>query len=160
MLGRSALSGGHDRAVRYIAAEAARMGLEPAGENGTYFQTFDIRERRLDSASRLVVGDAVLRPVADFKVFTFGRGNLRPIAGSQVVFGGIVGDSTTQISVSPVRANDSSPPVSGQNSPRFAHSEAMSRLGYLTIVAASGVPSAAIHTEATLTTACHHSVNA
>jgi hypothetical protein len=98
MLGRSALSGGHDRAVRYIGAEAARMGLEPAGENGTYFQTFDIRERRLDSASRLVVGDAVLRPVADFKVFTFGRGNLRPIAGSQVVFGGIVGDSTTQIS--------------------------------------------------------------
>jgi hypothetical protein len=98
MLGRSALSGGHDRAVRYLAAELARMGLEPAGENGTYLQTFDIRERRLDSASRLVVGNAVLHPVADFKVFPFGRGNLRAIAGEQVVFGGIVGDSTTQIS--------------------------------------------------------------
>jgi hypothetical protein len=98
MLGRSALSGGQDRAVRYIAAEVARMGLKPAGENNTYFQTFDIRERRLDSASRLIVGDAVLRPVTDFKVFPFGRGNLRPVAGAQVVFGGIVGDTTTQIS--------------------------------------------------------------
>src|SRR3954451_24917364 len=98
MLGRSALTGGHDRAVRYIAAEAARMGLNPAGENNTYFQTFDIRERRLDSASRLIVGDVVLRPVVDFKVFPFGRGNLRDLAGAQVVFGGIVGDTSTQIS--------------------------------------------------------------
>jgi hypothetical protein len=36
----------------------------------------------------------------------------------------------------------------------------MPRLGYLTIVSASGVPSAAIHIEAILTAACHHSVNA
>jgi len=45
------------------------MGLQPAGENGTYFQTFVIRERTLDPASRLIVGDSVLRPTADFKVF-------------------------------------------------------------------------------------------
>jgi hypothetical protein len=97
MLGRSALNSGHDRAVRYLAAEVARMGLEPGGENGTYFQTLNIRQRRLDSASRLIVGDTVLRPVTHFKVFPFGRGNLRPVAGAQVVFGGIVGDSSTQI---------------------------------------------------------------
>jgi Peptidase family M28 len=97
MLGRSALNSGHDRAVRYIAAEAARMGLQPAGENGTYFQTFAIRERKLDPVSRIIVGDSVLRPVTDFKVFPFGRGELRPVARAQVIFGGIVGDTSGQI---------------------------------------------------------------
>jgi hypothetical protein len=97
MLGRSALNSGHDRAVRYIAAEAARMGLQPAGENGSYFQTFAIRERKLNPISRVMVGDSVLRPVADFKVFPFGRGELRPVAGTQVIFGGIVGDTSAQI---------------------------------------------------------------
>jgi len=98
MLGRSALNSGHDRAVRYIAAEVARMGLQPAGENGTYFQTFDIRERKLNPGSRIIVGDSVLRPVADFKAFPFGRGELRPVAQTQVIFGGIVGDTIGQIS--------------------------------------------------------------
>jgi len=97
MLGRSALNSGHDRAVRYIAAEAARMGLQPAGENGTYFQTFAIRERKLNPVSRVMVGDSVLRPVADFKLFPFGRGELRPVTGTQVIFGGIVGDTSAQI---------------------------------------------------------------
>jgi hypothetical protein len=97
MLGRSALNSGHDRAVRYIAAEAARMGLQPAGENGTYFQTFAIRERRLNPVSHFIVGDSVLRPVADFKLFPFGRGELRPVASTQVIFGGIVGDTSAQI---------------------------------------------------------------
>jgi hypothetical protein len=98
MLGRSATNSGHERAVRYLAAEVARMGLEPGGENATYFQTFSIRDRRLNSASRLIVDDTVLRPATDFKVFPFGRGELRSVAGAQVVFGGIVGDTSTQIS--------------------------------------------------------------
>jgi hypothetical protein len=38
MLGREAGTIGNYKATAYIAAEAARMGLEPAGDNGTYFQ--------------------------------------------------------------------------------------------------------------------------
>jgi Predicted aminopeptidases len=38
MMGREAGTIGDMKATAYIAAEAARMGLEPAGDNGTYFQ--------------------------------------------------------------------------------------------------------------------------
>ena len=38
MMGREAGTVGDMKATAYIAAEAQRMGLEPAGDNGTYFQ--------------------------------------------------------------------------------------------------------------------------
>jgi hypothetical protein len=97
MLGRSALNPGHQRAVRYLASELKRLGLKPAGEKGTYFQTFHILERRANRASGIVVGDSTLRPGVDFKVLTFGRGQPRPIESAPIIYGGIVGDSTTQI---------------------------------------------------------------
>jgi hypothetical protein len=98
MLGRHFLGVGHDRATAYLAGEAARVGLEPAGENGGWFQTLHMYSRRLSPQSRIVVGDSTLVPVHDFKMFSFGRGQPRDIAGAQVVYGGIVGDTTTQIS--------------------------------------------------------------
>src|ERR687890_108333 len=39
MLGREAGRRGGTKVEEYLAREAARLGLEPAGENGTYFQT-------------------------------------------------------------------------------------------------------------------------
>lgn len=38
MMGRETGTIGNQKATTYIAAEVARMGLEPGGENGTYFQ--------------------------------------------------------------------------------------------------------------------------
>ena len=38
MMGREAGTVGNARATTYLGAEAARLGLEPGGENGTYFQ--------------------------------------------------------------------------------------------------------------------------
>jgi Zn-dependent M28 family amino/carboxypeptidase len=38
MEGRAPGTRGEERAIRYIAGEMERIGLEPAGENGTYFQ--------------------------------------------------------------------------------------------------------------------------
>jgi hypothetical protein len=98
MLGRDALNPGHQRATTYIAGELARMRLVPAGDSGTYFQTFLIRSRRLNPASTIVVKDSVLHPTVDFKVFSFGRGQPRAINAAPVIFGGIAGDTTTQIS--------------------------------------------------------------
>jgi len=97
MLGRDAQSGGHDKAARYLASEAARLGLQPAGESGSWFQTVPLGVRRLSSESRIVVPGATLRPTRDFKVFPVGHGQLRPIAGARVVFGGMVGDTARQI---------------------------------------------------------------
>src|SRR5581483_7127687 len=39
MLGRETGTAGNVKATNYIAAEAAKLGLRPAGENGTFFQT-------------------------------------------------------------------------------------------------------------------------
>src|SRR3954470_5209435 len=39
MMGRESGSLGNFKAAAYVASEFQRLGLEPAGENGTYFQT-------------------------------------------------------------------------------------------------------------------------
>lgn len=98
MLGRSYLGVGHDRATSYLAREASRVGLEPAGENGGWFQTFHMYSRRLSPESRLLAGDSTLAPVRDFKLLSFGLGQPRSLSGAQIIYGGIVGDTSTQIS--------------------------------------------------------------
>lgn len=40
MLGRAAGTIGHYRATEYLASEVERMGLQPGGDSGTYFQTY------------------------------------------------------------------------------------------------------------------------
>jgi hypothetical protein len=45
MLGRQAGYAGNFKMTKYLAAEVARLGLEPGGENGSYFQTVPIRLR-------------------------------------------------------------------------------------------------------------------
>ena len=43
MEGRGSGTPGGDRAARYIAAELARLGLEPGGDAGTFFQEFVVQ---------------------------------------------------------------------------------------------------------------------
>jgi hypothetical protein len=54
MQGRETGKIGDYKATTYIAAEAKRLGLEPAGDNGTYFQTIPLHWLVLDSASHAV----------------------------------------------------------------------------------------------------------
>ena len=98
MLGRSYLNGGHERATRYLAGEAAKIGLQPAGDSGGWFQTFHMYSRRMSPASQIIAGDLTLMPVRDFKLLSFGLGQPRSFEGARVVYGGIVGDTVTQIS--------------------------------------------------------------
>lgn len=44
MGGRGTGSVGHNKTVQYVAAELKRLGIEPAGENGTYFQRVPVRQ--------------------------------------------------------------------------------------------------------------------
>src|SRR5256714_7202505 len=56
MQGRLLATAGNVKAVEYIASEVKRMGLEPMGDNGTYFQTGNLVERKFNPNTDLPVG--------------------------------------------------------------------------------------------------------
>ncbi|MEY2757789.1 MAG: hypothetical protein RIR33_1567 [Pseudomonadota bacterium] len=68
MEGRDTGSAGYDRAAKYVAERFAKAGLQPAGENSTWFQTLPLQELRVEkegTSFELVsnlhgVGDRVL----------------------------------------------------------------------------------------------------
>src|SRR5205085_1046276 len=53
MQGREAGTIGNVKGTDYIAREVQRLGLKPAGDNGTYFQTIPFKTRAVDAASTL-----------------------------------------------------------------------------------------------------------
>jgi hypothetical protein len=91
MQGRKAGTPGNVKGTDYIAHEAQRIGLEPAGENGSWFQTVPMMTRVLDSASALTVGSTTLRPWGDIVPRDQGTG-ARPLDGVQVVYAGVWAD--------------------------------------------------------------------
>ncbi|MDA0310653.1 MAG: M28 family peptidase [Gemmatimonadetes bacterium] len=58
MMGRAAGTESHQRATRYLARRAAEFGLEPGGENGTYFQDVPLTVRAWQSTLE-VEGEAI-----------------------------------------------------------------------------------------------------
>ena len=102
MQGREFSTRGNVMGTDYIAAELKRMGLEPAGENGTYFQTLPVSRRRLDPSASLSVGGATLAPWTDFAPFDQGPG-ARDVNGAAVIYGGVWGDSARLIRAADAR---------------------------------------------------------
>jgi hypothetical protein len=104
MEGRDTGRRGGVRSANYIAAELKRLGIEPAGDNGTYFQAIPWIFRRPDTTSSLEVAGTRLRSGVDFFLLPklgpalalggqpFGAG----FQGEAVatVYGGRIGDST------------------------------------------------------------------
>jgi hypothetical protein len=91
MLGREAGTPGNVKGTNYIAAEIKRLGLIPAGDSGTYFQTIPLKTRAFDTTSTFTVGATALTPLVDFAP------NVRvPIDNPAVpvVYGGDLTDST------------------------------------------------------------------
>jgi hypothetical protein len=89
MQGRDAGTPGNVKGTDYIAAEVRRLGLVPAGENGTYFQTIPLKVRRIDPASAVTVGAATLAvgtDVVPVGLVSMQRQNV------PVVYGGTLGD--------------------------------------------------------------------
>src|SRR3954463_9261027 len=60
MMGREAGTLGNVKGTDYIAREVQRLGLKPAGDKGTYFQTIPMKTRAIDPASTLSFGGASL----------------------------------------------------------------------------------------------------
>ena len=60
MRGRMAGSPEAMKGTDYIAQELKRLGLQPAGDSGTYFQNVPFGVQTLDSSSTIEVGEAEL----------------------------------------------------------------------------------------------------
>jgi Zn-dependent M28 family amino/carboxypeptidase len=93
MMGRLAGSEYNLKATAYIASEAKRIGLLPAGDSGGYFQNVPLVKRQLDASAGLSVDGTALRPWDDFVPRDPGR-QTRAFDGAQAVFAGVLGDST------------------------------------------------------------------
>ncbi|MFL5617135.1 MAG: M28 family peptidase [Gemmatimonadaceae bacterium] len=109
MMGREAGTRGNVMATDFIAREMARMGLRPAGENGTWFQTVPIFIATMDTTRTLNVEGAALSYAKDWLPFHSQNGgrNLpigtgtRSFDGARVIYGGTVGSGNL---VSPAAA--------------------------------------------------------
>jgi hypothetical protein len=87
MQGRRSGTPGGIKATDYLAAEARRVGLEPAGEDGGYFQTVPIVVRTMDPKATIVAGGTTLRAWDDLLPRDQGRGT-RSTDGAQAIYGG------------------------------------------------------------------------
>ena len=98
MQGREVGELGNVMMTSYLAGELARIGLEPAGDNGTYYQSVPMVRRRPDSTSTLVVGNQELVMFADFaplRPTSSLRSGTRLIStGAGTIYGGRAGDTT------------------------------------------------------------------
>jgi hypothetical protein len=90
MGGRLLDSRGNVLGAAYIAGELARLGLEPAGDSGTFFQSVPVVTRVLDPATALSAGGTPLTPWVDFAPRDQGTG-ARSIDRVPVVYGGTWG---------------------------------------------------------------------
>ncbi len=96
LMGRETGSEGDFKAAEYIAAEFKRLGLEPAGDNGTYFQTVPFWRIAIDPQSRITVGGTTLAVRRDF-ILTGAPVTTRTLDNVQAIFAGPVNDSSRWI---------------------------------------------------------------
>ncbi|MDP1857141.1 MAG: hypothetical protein Q8K82_00640, partial [Gemmatimonadaceae bacterium] len=100
MQGRRIGELGNYKGTTYIAAEFQRLGLKPAGDNGTFFQDLAFGPISFDVAdSRLEIGDAALALKSDWIPITplagGGMSGTTALSAVTTVFAGRWGDSTT-----------------------------------------------------------------
>ena len=87
MQGRRSGTPGNVKATDFIAAEARRIGLEPAGENGSWFQTVPIVTRTIAPGSALTVDGSTFKAWDDLLPRDQGKGT-RSVDGARVIYGG------------------------------------------------------------------------
>jgi hypothetical protein len=96
MLGREAGTEGNVKATDYLAAELRRMGVEPAGENGTYFQTLPLYQRVVDTTVTITVDGTPLARGRDYLLlpnlgYAFPFGMSATFDSTPAVYGGPLG---------------------------------------------------------------------
>ena len=66
--GRGTGQRGADKAAQYLADRFAKIGLKPAGENGTYLQAIKFRSAQVLAETSVKVGDAALKHGEDYVI--------------------------------------------------------------------------------------------
>lgn len=103
MGGRPTGSEGHLKVTQYIADEARRLGLLPAGPNGSYFQDLPMTLRGFAQGSSVTLGSQRFTMGRDFAPMLPNGSQPRVSTLATVVSGGTHGDSTTWISAEAAR---------------------------------------------------------
>ena len=142
MRGRMAGSAEAMKGTEYIAAELKRLGLQPAGDKGTYFQDVPFGAQALDSTSTIQVGETILKAGTDF--LASGQLGTAPVNGTlEVIFGGQAIDTMNVLTPEQVRGKmlimrpAAGPPT---NIPAFLASDGYKRYSaVLSAAAAVGV---------------------
>jgi hypothetical protein len=97
MMGRRAGDIGGIKGTAYIEREVRRLGLVPAGDNGTYFQNVPLFERTVDVGAKVTADTEPI--VVGTDVFPLlQEGRARPVDGAQVIFAGNAADQSTMLS--------------------------------------------------------------
>ena len=96
MMGRAPGDIGDFKATAYIAAEFARLGLTPAGDNGSWFQIVPFFRRAPERKDTLRVDGYIARLGIDYAPMP-AAGRPRLIDGAPVVYAGLASDPGTWI---------------------------------------------------------------
>ena len=102
MQGRRIGEKGNFKGTEYIAGEFKRLGLKPAGDSGSYFQTLPFGPTQFDSSSSaLRVGGAALAAKRDWiptaPTAQNGFGGKAELNGVPAVFAGVWGDTAVML---------------------------------------------------------------
>lgn len=88
------------KATDYLAREVQRLGLTPAGENGTFFQTLPLKTRRVDRMSSFIAGGASLAIGTDWAI---GGNTSLDLDGVEVIYAGPFGETAAALSADQVK---------------------------------------------------------
>ena len=91
MMGRQPGQAGNFKAAEYIASEFKRIGLQPAGENGTFFQTVPFLLMAPDAGTALEAGGTRLALGSDLLPLGVPT-TLRTLSAAPVVYAGATAD--------------------------------------------------------------------
>jgi hypothetical protein len=97
MMGRRAGKVGGLKGTAYIEREVRRLGLVPAGDNGTFFQKVPLFDRSVDLSAKVTADDEPV--VVGTDVFPLAQSSRwKPLDGVQVIYAGNIADESTLIS--------------------------------------------------------------
>ncbi len=97
MMGRQFGTEGNLKGTQYIANELARLGIQPGGAGGSYFQDVPAFRVSLAPGAQVVLDGAPLAFGTDYITNFPASGRAIPVDSLQVVYGGDLSDTTTLI---------------------------------------------------------------